>query len=540
MVTPQTIENMNPQALRELAVNLLSTVDEYKQAIAITQNEIDRHKLEIATTRREIDQHKKELAYRQAKIDQLTHEIALNRRWKFGRHAEQLDSTQASLLDETLEADIAAMESELEALATPEKVQTVLKQPKRAALPANLPRVEFRHEPDSTLCHCGCQLKRIGEDISEKLDYVPGLFTVERHIRGKWACGQCQTLTQAPVPPQVIDKGMATAGLLAQVLVAKYADHLPLYRQENIFARAGMALPRSTLAQWVGICGVRLQPLVEALKNAVLNCPVLHADETPVQMLKPGNKKTHRAYIWAYAPGVHHELKAVIYDFAEGRSGEHARNFVGDWRGSLVCDDFSGYKAMLTNGITEVGCMAHARRKFFELHVANKSQIAEQAIELISQLYDIERETKELDVDQRKRIRQTKAKPIADTLFKWMQLQRQKVTDGSATAKALDYTLKRWPALTRYIDDGQIPIDNNWIENQIRPIAIGRSNWLFAGSLRAGQRAAAVMSLIQSAKMNGHDPYAYLKDVLTRLPTHKASQIEDLLPHLWQAPGLDT
>ena len=540
MVTPQTIENMNPQALRELAVNLLSTVDEYKQAIAITQNEIDRHKLEIATTRREIDQHKKELAYRQAKIDQLTHEIALNRRWKFGRHAEQLDSTQASLLDETLEADIAAMESELEALATPENIQTVPKQPKRAALPANLPRVEFRHEPDSTLCHCGCQLKRIGEDISEKLDYVPGLFTVERHIRGKWACGQCQTLTQAPVPPQVIDKGMATAGLLAQVLVAKYADHLPLYRQENIFARAGMALPRSTLAQWVGICGVRLQPLVEALKNAVLNCPVLHADETPVQMLKPGNKKTHRAYIWAYAPGVHHELQAVIYDFAEGRSGEHARNFVGDWRGSLVCDDFSGYKAMLTNGITEVGCMAHARRKFFELHVANKSQIAEQAIELISQLYDIERETKELDVDQRKRIRQTKAKPIADTLFKWMQLQRQKVTDGSATAKALDYTLKRWPALTRYIDDGQIPIDNNWIENQIRPIAIGRSNWLFAGSLRAGQRAAAVMSLIQSAKMNGHDPYAYLKDVLTRLPTHKASQIEDLLPHLWQAPSLDT
>jgi hypothetical protein len=195
---------------------------------------------------------------------------------------------------------------------------------------------------------------------------------------------------------------------------------------------------------------------------------------------------------------------------------------------------------MLANGITEVGCMAHARRKFFELHVANKSQIAEQAIDLISQLYDIERETKELDVDQRQRIRQTKAKPIADTLFKWMQLQRQKVTDGSATAKALDYTLKRWSALTRYIDDGQLPIDNNWIENQIRPIAIGRSNWLFAGSLRAGQRAAAVMSLIQSAKMNGHDPYAYLKDVLTRLPTHKASQIEDLLPHLWQAPSLNT
>ncbi|SMC31188.1 IS66 family transposase, partial [Polynucleobacter kasalickyi] len=246
------------------------------------------------------------------------------------------------------------------------------------------------------------------------------------------------------------------------------------------------------------------------------------------------NKKTHRAYLWAYAPGVHEELKAVIYDFAESRSGENARNFVGDWRGSLVCDDFSGYKAMIANGVTEVGCMAHARRKFFELHVANKSQIAEHALELIRQLYEIEREVKELDCQSRQNIRQERSRPITNVLFEWMQLQRMKITDGSATARALDYTLKRWPALTRYIDDGQLPIDNNWIENQIRPIAIGRSNWLFAGSLRAGKRAAAIMSLIQSAKMNGHDPYAYIKDVLTRLPTQKNNQIEELLPHRWQ------
>ena len=340
------------------------------------------------------------------------------------------------------------------------------------------------------------------------------------------------------MPPQIIDKGIATAGLLAQVLVAKFADHLPLYRQENIFARAGMELPRSTLAQWVGICGVRLQPLVDALRDVVLTHRVLHADETPVQMLKPGNKKTHRAYIWAYAPGAHEDLKAVIYDFAEGRSGENARNFMGDWRGNLVCDDFSGYKLSFAQGVTEVGCMAHARRKFFELHVANKSQIAEQAIKLISQLYDIEREAKELDPDARRTLRQAKSRPIADVMFEWMRLQRIKITDGSGTARALDYTLKRWQALTRYIDDGQLPIDNNHIENQIRPIAIGRRNWLFAGSLRAGQRAAAVMSLIQSAKMNGHDPYAYLKDVLTRLPTQKASQIAELLPHLWQPANL--
>ena len=536
MVTAHTLEHMNPQALRELAMRLMLENAEHKQTIAVSRDEIEQHKQLIAKTQVEIDQHKKELLYRQTKIEQLTHEIAVTKRWKFGQHSERLDPAQASLLEETLDADIAAMESEIEALVTPEPVDRVRKQPKRAALPASLPRVEFRHEPDSTRCRCGCQLKRIGEDVSEKLDYTPGVATVERHIRGKWACADCKTLTQAPVPAQIIDKGIATSGLLAQVLVAKYADHLPLYRQESIFARAGVDLPRSTLAQWVGVCGVRLQPLVDALKDIVLTHQVLHADETPVQMLKPGNKKTHRAYIWAYAPGVHEDLKAVIYDFAEGRSGENARNFVGKWRGSLVCDDFSGYKAMIANGVTEVGCMAHARRKFFELHVANKSQIAEYALGLIGQLYDVERDAKALDTNRRQELRQLRARPIADALFEWMRLQRIKITDGSATARALDYTLKRWQALTRYLDDGQLPIDNNWIENQIRPIAIGRSNWLFAGSLRAGKRAAAVMSLIQSAKMNGHDPYAYIKDVLTRLPTQKANQIEELLPHRWQAP----
>ena len=211
------------------------------------------------------------------------------------------------MLNEAIDADIAAIEEELEQLAPSTKANLdTRKQPKRVALPPELPRVEMHHEPESTRCTapgCGCTLKRIGEDVSEKLDYTPGLFTVERHIRGKWACAKCQTLTQAPVPAQIIDKGIPTAGLLAQVLVAKYADHLPLYRQETIFARAGMALPRSTLAQWVGVCGVQLQPLVDALKDEILSHAVLHADETPVAMLQPGHKKTHRAYLWAYAPG---------------------------------------------------------------------------------------------------------------------------------------------------------------------------------------------------------------------------------------------
>ena len=332
----------------------------------------------------------------------------------------------------------------------------------------------------------------------------------------------------------VIDKGIPTAGLLAQVLVAKYADHLPLFRQESIFARAGLAIPRSTLAQWVGTCGVRLQPLVDALKAEILGQRVLHADETPVQMLKPGKGATHRAYLWAYAPGGFEDMKAVVYDFCESRAGEHARHFLGDWKGALVCDDFAGYKATIASGVTEVGCLAHARRKFFDLHAANKSQIAGFALEQFAKVYDIEREVKELGADQRQAIRQQHSKPILDALHEWMTLHRQKLPDSTATAKALDYSLRRWTALTRFIDDGQLPVDNNWIENQIRPIAIGRANWLFAGSLRAGQRAAAVMSLVQSARMNGLDPYVYLRDVLTRLPTHKASQIEELLPHRWQ------
>jgi transposase len=477
-----------------------------------------------------------EIRFKQATIDKLTHENAYLKRLKFAAQSERFNAEQRSLLEETLDADLQAVSDEIEQLTPVEKTPKVKQQPKRQVLPANLPRTDIHHEPDSTTCQCGCQLKRIGEDVAEKLDYVPGVFSVERHIRGKWACAQCETLSQAAVDAHIIDKGIPTAGLLAQVLVAKFADHLPLYRQEAIFGRAGFAIPRSTLGAWVGSCGVQLQPLVDALKAEILSHSVVHADETPVQMLKPGTGKTHRAYLWAYAAGAFEDTKAVVYDFCESRAGENARVFLGDYRGHLVCDDFSGYKQLMGQGVTEVGCLAHARRKFFDLHASNKSQIAHSALEQISRIYDIEREVKELLPDERQRIRQERSKPLLDALHQWMIVNRQKVPDGSATAKALDYSLRRWGALTRFVDNGQLPIDNNHIENQIRPIAIGRNNWLFAGSLRAGKRGAAIMSLIQSAKLNGHDPYAYLKDVLTRLPTQRNSMIGELLPHRWTPP----
>lgn len=501
VVEPQSLQSLSAQELRELTTRLMT-----------------------------------QLRHQSALLDKLTHENALLKRMKFAAQSERFNPEQKSLLEDEIEADLVAVVTEIDALQQAQAAAKLedKKVPKRSPLPANLPRREIRHEPDSTTCSCGCRMLRVGEDVAEKLDYVPGVFTVERHIRGKWACAKCETLTQVPVDPHVIDKGIPTTGLLAQVLVAKYADHLPLYRQEAIFGRAGLAIPRSTLAQWVGSCGVQLQPLLEAMKAALLQHRVLHADETPVAMLKPGNGKTHRAYLWAYATGAFENTRLVVYDFCESRSGEHARRFLGDWRGSLTCDDFSGYKALIASGVTEVGCLAHARRKFFDLHVANQSQIAEFALQQFARVYEIEREVKTLQTDQRQAIRQRQTKPLLDALHQWMLLQRQKVPEGSASAKALDYSLRRWEALTRFVGDGQLPVDNNWIENQIRPIAIGRNNWLFAGSLRAGQRAAAVMSLIQSARMNGHDPYAYLRDVMARLPMQCASQIGELLPHRWQ------
>ncbi len=471
-----------------------------------------------------------ELNWRQAKIDKLTHEVAYYKRHYFGVKAERLPVEQGQLFEETLAADMAAMTEELAQLSAPKPKG----QAKRKPLPPELPRTEIHHEPESTTCACGCQMKRIGEDVAEKLDYTPGTFTVERHIRGKWACAQCETLTQAPVPAHVIDKGIPTTGLLAHVLIAKYLDHLPLYRQEGIFGRAGLPIPQSTLAQWVGQMGVALQPLVDALKAEMLTYPVLHADETPVAMLDPGAGKTHRAYLWSYSIGAFEPVKAVVYDFAESRAGKHAREFLGSWRGTLVCDDYAGYKALIADGVTEAGCMAHARRKFFDLHANNQSQLAEQALKYIQRLYAIERELVDLPPEERRRIRQEEAQPILDEFHDWLSRHRLQVPNGSSTAKAIDYSLKRWTALVLYAQDGQVPIDNNWIENRIRPIATGRKNWLFAGSLRAGKRAAAIMGLIQSAKLNGHDPFLYLKDVLSRLPAHPYSRIGELLPHCWQ------
>ena len=528
VISPQQLDTLDPQQMRQALLGLMA---------------------EMATKDEQLERQTREVAFKQALVDKLTHELAVLKRLKFAATSEKfcagLSAEQRSLLEETLDADIAEASGEIERASRGDKAKKDKQSPKREPLPPHLPRRDVHHEPESTACGCGCQMKRIGQDVSEKLDYEPGVFTVERHVRGKWACARCQKLVQAPVPAHIIDKGIPTASLLAQVLVAKFLDHLPLYRQEHIFKRAGMAIARSTLAQWVGECGAQLQPLVDALSAELLRHAVLHADETPVGMLKPGNKKTHKAYIWTYCTTTFNPTKAVVFNFAETRSGENVREFLGQngqhpWKGKLVTDGFSGYHATFERGVTGVGCVAHARRKFHELWVNHGSKIGEQALRYFQLLFKIEADVASCTTEERRRIRQRKSRRVAEALQNWLLRQRRQVPDGSATAKAIDYSLKRWDALTRYIGDGDLPISNNWVENQIRPIALGRSNWLFAGSLRAGKRAAAVMSLVHSARINGHDPYAYLKDILERLPTHPASRIDDLLPHRWTTPTIST
>jgi transposase len=470
------------------------------------------------------------LKHAETKIQALTLELAHLKRLRYGVKSEALSSEQRDLFQETVETDQAAIEAETEHTAPTARRKR--ERAGRQALPPHLPRVEVRHEPDTRACgQCGQNLVQIGEDISEQLDVEPAKFTVIRHIRPQYACRACETITAALVPAAVIDGGMATPGLLAWVAVSKYADHLPLYRLEQIAARQDVPLARSTLAEWMGRIGVALQPLADRLAEWLRQEPVLHGDETPVEQLDPGSGKTKRAYLWAYRNnGLGAGPPIVVFDYQTSRSGVHAGAFLGKWRGSLMVDDYVGYKALFRSGVTELGCWAHARRKFHELHAANQSPIAREALERIGQLYEIERRGREMGCLERQALRRREARPVLDALFEWLWQTRQKTAEGSGTAKAIDYSLKRWAALARYADSGEAPIDNNPVENAIRPIAIGKKNWLFAGSERAGKRAAAIQTLFGTARLNGLDPYTWLRDTLEKLPAWPYSRIDELLP----------
>ena len=466
-------------------------------------------------------------------IEKLQFELARLKRWRFGAASEAVGSEQIALWEAELDGDIAAAEARLEPLAAAAAIAPAPKtQPKRKPLPDTLPRVEERHELAVCTCPaCGLGLTPMGEEISEQLDIIPAQFFVRRHIRAKYSCRHCATVHTAPMPAQPIDRGLAAPGLLAHVLAAKYLDHLPLHRQEQIYARDGVVLPRSTMAGWLGQLEVLLEPLVERLATHVLGTAVIQADETPVPVLQPGNGRTATGYLWAYRSGPWQPTQAVVFDFAMSRGQATPARFLQGYQGVLQVDGYAGYNDVLRrDGVIEAGCMAHARRYFVEVWDATKSPAAQTAITEIARLYAIESEIKDLSVAQRQHQRQARAGPILDAFRQWLEAVRAKTGPRSALAKALQYTLNRWSALVRYVDDGRINIDNNPVENSIRGIALGRKNFLFCGSEGGGRRAALMYSLIESAKLNGIDPKAYLLDVLTKMPTAKRADLDAMMP----------
>lgn len=522
----EDLKALPPEAMAELAARMLAELGAKNRQLEQQQALVQRRDAEIK--------------FKDAKLEKVTFELARYKAWKFGARTERLNAEQRQMFEDTAGEDEADLQAQLDALqavgAQPPAAEQRARQPRRQKLPEQLRRIEHRHEPADTTCACGQPMQRVGEDVSERLDIVPAEFIVHRHVRGKWACRCCQTLVQEPVEPQVVDKGQPTAGLVAHTLVARFVDHLPYYRQEQINARSGVQTPRSTLAAWAGAGGAALSPLYEALCAHVKSAGVLHADETPVAMLDPGAGKTHKAYVWAYARGAFDAQPAVVYAFSTGRAGRFPVEFLGRWSGTLVCDDYAGYGGVLKlHGRQEAGCLAHARRKFDELARTGASTVAQQALQRIAWLYRIEAELATLDAQQRLAQRQLRSAPLWDELHRWLRAERQRVPDGGGIAAAIDYSLRRWQALGRFLHDGDVPIDNNHIENQMRPWAMGRKAWLFAGSELAGKRAAMVMSLVQTARLHGHDPWAYLKDVLERLPMHPNHRIEELLPHRWAA-----
>jgi len=548
------LERLSPEAITALAQRMLGQLREQQQHLQQRDERIAHQASEIAQQASEIERKDAELQFKTAKLDKVNFELARLKAWKFGAKTEAMSAEQRRLFEETMTEDEASLQALLEQLQgkTPqgEASNDQRRRPKRQALPAHLRRVEHRHEPEDTMCPtagCGRQMVRVGEDVSEKLDIVPAQFFVHRHVHGKWACKCCQVLVQEPVPAQIIDGGVPASGLVAHTLISRFVDHLPYYRQEAINARSGVHTPRSTLAQWCGRAGAALEPMYDVHKRFVLSDGVLHADETPVAMLDPGAGKTKKAYVWAYARGAFAPTPGVVYDFCLGRGAQYPIQFLGPprdgeqgWRGTLVRDEYAAYDSVVDAnkhpGRIAAGCLAHARRKFDELIKHNASVVAPQALRHIAEIYRVERELVAMSAAQRLAARKQATEPLWKTLRVWLEVERGKVPDGSATAKALDYSLRHWTALTRNLLDGDVPVDNNHLENQIRPWAMGRRAWLFTGSELAGQRAAVVMSLVQSAKLNGHDPHAYLRDVLERLPSHPASRIEELLPHRWQPP----
>jgi transposase len=477
----------------------------------------------------------------QAEIAKLRFQLARFRRAEFGRSSEKLEreADQLELAIETLEADQAERLAALPVVAVAIEAAAEGHKPARRPLPLHLPREDVRHHAPGACPACGGSLRRIGEDVSETLDYVPGRFRVIRHIREKLSCRACDTVVAAPPPDHAIARGRAGAGLLAHIVVSKYDDHLPLYRQAEIFAREGVELQTSTLSGWVGATAAALQPLIDTLAAEVMASDTLHVDDTPIPVLAPGTGKTKTGRLWTYVrderPFGGDRPPAALFFYSPDRKGEHPRAHLQSFRGVIHADGYAGFTELFAGGATvEAGCWAHVRRKFFDVHAATGSPIAKEALDRIGQLYGVEETIKGLPPDRRQRERQQHSQPIAAILASWAEDTVRKLSRKSELAAAFRYMRSRWPSLVRCFGDGRLALDNNPAERALRGIAIGRKNYLFAGSDAGGRRAAAIYSLIETAQLNRIDPQHYITDVLGRIADHPARHIAELLPWNWQ------
>jgi transposase len=480
-----------------------------------------------------------ERAEARIEIDRLRHIVKLLQRNRFGRRSERLDNDQMQLGLEDVDADIARVEE-----ALPQVPATRAKAPDEPpGLPDHLEREDVRLDIDADVCPgCGGAIHPIGETVSEMLDWVPARLRVIRIRRPRYGCRACGTIHQAPAPERPIAKGLATAGLLAHVLVGKYCDHQPLYRQSQIFARHGVTLNRSTLANWVGGATWWLEALHDRLAKHVFASAKLFADDTPIPVLDPGRGRTKTGRLWVYArddrPWGGSDPPAAVYFYSPDRRAERPASHLDSFSGILQVDGYAGFEQLTRRGdITLAACWAHARRKFYDVEQATGSPIAAEALERIGRLYAIEKLIHGQSPEEQLRVRNARSRPLIEAFKIWLEDRLAQVPIRSVLAEAIRYALARWPALCRFLDDGRIELDNNPVERAIRPVALGRKNHLFAGSDGGADRWAIITSLIATAKLNNVEPYAYLKDVLERMTNgHPANRLDDLLPWNWTAP----
>jgi transposase len=481
-------------------------------------------------------------------IEKLKYTIAKLRHDKFGQSSErgaileQLELSLADLEEDACESEAAA---QLASAAASEKIAVQAferRKPARRPLPENLPRERVVYPgPGSCPCCGGAALRKIGEDVTETLELVPRQWKVIQHVREKFSCRACETISQPPAPSHPIARGRAGPKLLAHILFAKYGMHLPLDRQSKAYAHEGIELDVSTLADWVGACAATLMPLVEAIRAHVFAAERIHADDTTVPVLAKG--KTRIGRLWTYVrddrPFGGLDPPAAAFFYSPDRTGGHPERHLASYAGLMQADAYAGFNRLYGAGrkpgpIVEAACWAHARRKFFDLARLDKAPIAIEAVKRIDALFAIEREINGLTTQERLRVRHERSRPLVVALESWLREQRAKLSGQSTIAKAIAYSLTRWAALTRVLDDGRLCISNNAAERELRGVAVGRKNWTFAGSDEGGRRAAAIYTLIQTAKLNGIDPQAWLADVLARLPDHPARRISELLPWNWR------